>query len=343
MAEVTVNAPLGLGAGEDVKPTILRPEEPNRKEGWDERRRQLKAAMVARDSGDIEPLKVAIEAAEEVGLEEKEINPAMNILRRLEEQEQPLTFTDIPRTEMEELQAAKTYDAAVAVLSKCLRLSPVQGFQSDILVEFHYHNFAFCQRSGFCAEKTSTLISIFKVVHTKAVVEEKLPEQDARFLFDELVDRHSQQLPPYRVGVFSREEAAAIKAFAARTFFRHYKMYAFAYVKCQELSVRASYERIVPVVPVAVQFRSSHEVNPREVPELQDLFLDPEGMAAAEIMDPGALGAKTTGAQMRRFSSKLRAVDPVADTGEAEVASAIDEVMKGHHGALEAKLKLPFK
>jgi hypothetical protein len=301
---------------------------------------KLEVALGAcEEGGDLEPLRVAIELAHANGVCDEEAQSAAQRLSDLEAEQQPLTFTDVPRPEMEELQAVLSREAAVAILSRCLGLSSDTSFQSGILKEFHFHNFAYCQRSGFNAEKTSTLISIFKKVHTTAIAQaefQRWPKEDARSMFCDLVDRHSQQLPPYRVGVFSREEAAAVKAYADKTFFQHYKMYVFAYVQTQELEVRSAFARVVPKLPEVVEFNTWHEVDPRQVPDLEELFSNRASAADSKL-------ESTAYPSLSRALEQTRAPSPFADERETAVSAAIDEVMQTHLGKLDAKLALPTK
>jgi hypothetical protein len=292
------------------------------------------------DGDNVEPLRVAVELAHAHGVGEAMAVSAAERLSDLEAEQQPLTFTDVPRAETEELQAALSREAAVEILSRCLGLSSDTRFQSDILKEFHFHNFAYCQRSRFSAEKTSTLISIFNRVHNNVIVQGKLlavsRKADARVMFNKLVDRHSQQLPPYRVGVFSRDEAAAIKAYADKTFFQHYKMYCFAYIQREVLEVRSAFARVVPKLPEVVEFKTWHEVDPRQLPDLQDLFSNRDSDVDAKL-------EATTYPSLSQALEQTRAPSPFADERETAVAAAIDEVMQGHLANLDARLTLPTK
>merc|ERR1719235_1701049 len=96
------------------------------------------------------------------------------------------------------------------------------------------------------------------------------------------MDSHSVQRPPYTVGVFSPAEAAAITDYVAETFFRHFKMYQYVYVKSKELHLQVVNEDLAPPVPVSVELHESHEVDPREVPELKDMFEAEEAARLAE-------------------------------------------------------------
>lgn len=244
-------------------------------DGKDAKRRALKAAMLAHSGDEVEPLRSAIEAAEVAGLDPDDIQQAKEILRKLENQLRPLTFRDILRPDAERLQEASSRAEVDAILARCMGLSPAQGFQADILADFHYNNFAFCQRSGFGVEKMSTFLSIMKDVHTKAVVEERLPATAARGLLEGLVARHARKLPPFSVGVFSQEDADALLEYSDKTFFRHYKMYGYAYAQRKELSVQTRSPWLVPRTTAPMPFGTQHEVDPREVPELRDLLVDP--------------------------------------------------------------------
>lgn len=291
-----------------------------RDEAMDERRRRLKETQVGRDPGDIEPLRVAVEAANEAGLSKEEVAPAEQLLRKLEGSQPLLVFADLPREEMERLQAAQSKDRINEILMRCMGLSLDDGFRAEILAEFHYHNLLFCQSSGFCCEKASTFLSLMKAVHTRAVAEGQWPELRARELFEELLERHGKQLPPYCVGIFSREDQIALRRHVNRTFFRHYSMYVFAYRHKLELIVKTTEIRTVLAVPAPEALHRRHEVDPRNVPELQELFADPGGSEVAAAPPPGAA------APLSRSSSEL----PALGEDEVNVLAAIEEAMKGH-------------
>jgi len=228
--------------------------------------------MVVRDPDDIEPLRVAVEAAIAIGLETDDVQPAVELLQKLDKEQQPLAFTDIRRQDMEALQATKSRDRAVSILMRCMELTLDHGFQDEILTEFHYQNFVFCQRSNFSAEKASTFLSIMKRVHQRSIVQEKLEILEARKYFEGLMAKHSQQLPPFRSGIFSKKDVDVVRDHVNKSFFRHYKMYAFMYTQRRDLSVRAVDVRISPDVPKTNALHKIHEVDPREVPDLKDLF-----------------------------------------------------------------------
>lgn len=299
------------------------------------RRRELKACMAAEAAEDVEALRTALEAAKEIRLEKEDVLPAETLLRKLEYKFQPLTYSDVPHADMLRLRAAGTREKVVAILLQCFRVQLESSFLSEIIAEFHYHNYLFCQRSGLCAEKTSTVLSLMNTVYSRAMEGEYKVEQ-ARALLDELLARHSRQLPPFSLGVFSAPEAAAVREYAERTLLRHYDMYAFvrAPERGQEtdLCVRTVRQRVAGEMVEPVELRTAHEVDPREVPELQDLFRDPETEAAARA---------AAELEARRLADEAAAAAfqaPEEDGTEAEVAAAIDAAVAERLGGLESRL-----
>lgn len=295
------------------------------------RRRELKACMAVEAAEDVEALRTALEAAKEIRLEKEDVLPAEILLRRLESKFQPLTFSDVPHADMLRLHASGSRESAVAILLQCFRVQLESSFLSEVIAEFHYHNYLFCQRSGLCAEKTSTVLSLMNTVYSRAMEGDYEVDQ-ARALLDELVARHSRQLPPFSLGVFSAPEAAAVREYAERTFLRHYEMYVFVRARETDLCVRTVRQRVAGEMVEPVELRTAHEVDPREVPELQDLFSDPEAEAANRA------AAELEASRRADEAAAAASQAPAEDGPEAEVAAAIDAAMAEQVGGLESRL-----
>jgi hypothetical protein len=326
--------------------------------GLDERerrRRQLKAAMVAPEREDAEALRVALEAAQSYGLAQADLDPALRLLKDLERQHMPRTFTDVPRRETERLLAATSREEQATILRQCMGIASKDTFQLEVLAEFDYHNFVFCQRRDFGPEKMSTFLSIMRAVHTRAVVQERLAAHEARFYFEALLEQHSRQLPPFSVGIFSERDVAAAKEFAERTFFRLYDMYAFMYAQRNDLCVQASYEHIEPPVPSIAVFHTRHKIDPQSVPQLRPPPPPaPSGSAAAT--GASVAGSLAASAESRRLNGQrskgaLGAAGPeslggtgaperasgTASETQADVLAAIDDIL----GPLHTRMMQP--
>lgn len=307
------------------------------------KRRQLKMAMVALGREDVETLRVAIEAAKVVGLEREDVQPALELLAKLEAESLPLTFTDISRSETEALILTEVRDEAVALLARCMGFkledcAPQPGAAyggggsedaprpktqtraaAEVLSEFHYQNLVFCQKHKFCAEKASTFLSIMKALHSRAVAQGRLQEPEARALLEDLVDRHSRQLPPYCVGVFSCEEANAVKEYASRAFFRHYTMYLFMYSQRHDLCVE-----VVERVAEKAQSNFIEQKAPLEE-EREHLYRTME----AQVAEQAAMAA-----------AAAAAFETDSETA-AQVQAAIEDTLEAHLKGVEERYPLP--
>merc|ERR1740121_350567 len=95
-------------------------------------------------------------------------------------------------------------------------------------------------------------------------------------------------------------------------------MYVFVRAREADLCVRTVRQRVAGEMVGPVELRTVHEVDPREVPELQDLLRDREAEAAARA---------AAELEARRLADEAAAAAfqaPAEDGTEAEVAAAID-------------------
>jgi len=274
--------------------------------------RQLRAAMVARDPVDIEPLRTAIEAG--LNVDAHELQPAIHMLSELEEHVLPYTFRDVPRASMERLSCSSREDA-VQILSQCMGVSG-ESFVDEIGREFHVHNWLFCTQCGFTVEKASTFLSIMKAVHD-LTFSPNPSETAARTLFQDILQRHSWHNPPESVGVFSNTDARQIRDFAEKTLFRHFQMYVFAYTEQEEISIKSAED---PLVHRTLPLYMKHEVDPREVPQLRDMFKD---------LAVGAHDVKTP-----EIESNIR--------GHTEIDEIFDSAIEAHLSLLQGRMELPI-
>lgn len=104
-----------------------------------------------------------------------------------------------------------------------------------ILTDLYSNSIKFCSKQGLSAEKTSCFISILKNTHEKCM--EGFLTLDQGFeLFKGLLIRHSLQRPPYSVGVMNMVDVKNMTNYAIDTYFRHYRLYKYAFTKKHELN-----------------------------------------------------------------------------------------------------------
>jgi len=167
---------------------------------------------------------------------------------------------------------------------------------------------------GWSAEKTSTVLSILKVVHETAIAQ-SLPKAKSYDLFRSLVLKHSLQRPPYCAGVFDSEECEKLMQFGSATFFQHYEMYMYAYRARYEVDIHVEKQRVVPDQLPCFDFNERHICDPQTVPELASFFPQTADDAAAfeDIFDQADREEK-------KKVTKAGAVSTVID-------EAVDEVL----------------
>lgn len=234
-----------------------------------------------------------------------------------------LYFSDVTEADLAQVAAAESKTEVRKLLRKFMKIDQPEGLQAEILIDMHYHNYAFCLQSGFPAEKTSTLLSIMKIVLEDAV-RLRLPPSDAFKLFEDLLMKHSVERPPRSVGIFSFDDIKSIVEYATHTTFRHYKLYMHSFMTHCDAKVCIDEPRpgAAPLVNAPVHMFMADEVDPRMQPELAHLFR-PSEQEQAE-------------AEMRRLQAE--AEEP-QDAKTAYIKQLVEEGTKKLVAAFEEKLQ----
>merc|ERR1712118_401759 len=186
------------------------------------------------------------------------------------------------------------------MLHSCMNVDQSEGYRTEILKEFHFHNYSFCKTQGFTAEKTSTFLSIMKVMFEEVCLL-KLQMDDAFNSFKGWLLKHSVQRPPFSVGVFTFEDVKAITEFVHNTFFRHYKLWMYAYVTHRDVELRVRADDLIPPPPPLAGLKGSAVVDPKDQPELRAMFEHAEALNAEMFMQQEALNYETKAERVKRI------------------------------------------
>ncbi|CAE7358407.1 Ccdc189 [Symbiodinium natans] len=175
---------------------------------------------------------------------------------------------------------------------------------------------------SFPPEKTSTLLSIMKIVLEDAV-RLRLNPDDAFGLFQDWLLKHAVERPPRSVGIFSFDDVTSIVEYVANSFFRHYRLYMYAFTtKCDVfLRVGEPLGGATPPLRDPAPMTLDCEVDPLTQPELAHLFR-PSEQEMAE-------------AEMRRIRSKQEPEDEQA----ALIKQRVEEGVKRLVEQFEEKLR----
>eukprot|EP00440_Ansanella_granifera_P039502 gb/GFBE01042851.1/.p1 GENE.gb/GFBE01042851.1/~~gb/GFBE01042851.1/.p1 ORF type:complete len:280 (+),score=69.58 gb/GFBE01042851.1/:1-840(+) len=234
-----------------------------------------------------------------------------------------LYFADVSEADLAKVAAAETKSEVRKLLQELMKIDQPEGLKAEILVDMHYHNYSFCVSSGFPPEKTSTFLSIMKVVLEDAVRLRLTPE-DAFNQFQDWLLKHSVERPPRSVGIFSFDDVKSIVEYATNTFFRHIRLYMYAFMTHCDVRLRVEEpgRGAAPLVVQPLPMSVDDEVDPRLQPELAHLFR-PSDQEAAE-------------AEMRRIREKAQEPE---DQRAAIIKQRVEEGVKRLMETFEGKLK----
>jgi len=201
-----------------------------------------------------------------------------------------LYFTDVTEEDMVRIAEASTKAEVKQLLKECMKVDQAEGFRTEILADMHFHNYSFCMSQSFAPNKTSTLLSIMKLVLEDAVSERR-NASEAFGVFKEWLLKHSVERPPWSVGIFTFDDVKAVMDYIHNSFFRHYRLYMYTYMTHCDLNIcmdpTASFVAAPFMMPM--QLRPEHEVTPRDQPELSHLF-GPSEHEQTEAKEGGAHG-----------------------------------------------------
>jgi len=203
-------------------------------------------------------------------------------LRKAEKKPIFLYFTDVTEADLARIAAAESKAEVKRLLRECMRIDQPEGFRTEVLADMHYHNYSFCVSRDFSVEKTSTLLSVFKLVLEESV-SGRLEVDDAFDVCKEWLLKHGVERPPWSVGIFSFDDIKAIMEYAHNTFFRHYRLYMYAFMSHCDLSVSVETPGVAPPALRPLPLAMEHEVDPRAQPELEHRFC--EALAAERAED----------------------------------------------------------
>eukprot|EP00163_Fabomonas_tropica_P002289 TRINITY_DN1171_c1_g1_i1.p1 TRINITY_DN1171_c1_g1~~TRINITY_DN1171_c1_g1_i1.p1 ORF type:complete len:364 (+),score=116.57 TRINITY_DN1171_c1_g1_i1:240-1331(+) len=102
--------------------------------------------------------------------------------------------------------------------------------QDDVLTDLAYYTLKFANQHQYSAEKASTFFSIVMCTHEEAT-ERNLFMEEAFHYFKDLLMRHSIQRPPFSVQILSFQDVHDITQYMTETYFRHYRMYQYAFTR----------------------------------------------------------------------------------------------------------------
>ena len=114
--------------------------------------------------------------------------------------------------------------------------------RSLIVLDLFYHLILFARRQNLRTDQLSGLFSIVRSLHA-ACISSPYDNSSACFkFFTELMVCHSVNRPPCSTALFTMEQVKAITDYVLLTYFKHFKLYKYAFTKRVVLSLKLRYE-----------------------------------------------------------------------------------------------------
>jgi len=152
------------------------------------------------------------------------------------------TWEEFSLHDTERLLDPSTGDYVVRqILSERLELNNYQTKQRQILLDLYTYTWSFGKKELYSPAQLSTILSVVKRIHAKCTSTARENLKDVLTYFQELMVQHSVNRPPFSHSIFTPCQVKSITDFIFSTYFKHYKLYKYAFTKKLHLNVSLSY------------------------------------------------------------------------------------------------------
>ncbi len=181
-------------------------------------------------------------------------------------------WEDLSFTSTERLQEC---DAAVEDIQK--ELVEILGIsnedkQSKIELDLYTHAVLFAKTNNFSIPQISAFFTIIKSIHALCSSTPFDNQEQALELFKSLLIAHGVARPPYSVMVFLLHQIEMISDYVLCSYFKHYKLYKYAFTKKVHLSLKLAYEgEVEDPPPTEKEDNKEEEKDGEEMKSADDL------------------------------------------------------------------------
>ena len=142
------------------------------------------------------------------------------------------------------------------------KLTPrsVENEKQDLIeLDMYIYAFLFGVKQEFSSAQLSTLLGIVKRLHAKCISTVFDNQGHVLQFFQQMMVQHSVRRPPFSLCVFSPNEVKKINEYILSTYFKHYKLYKYAFTKKVRLNLGLSYAGQVEPEEAVDEEITSHE------------------------------------------------------------------------------------
>lgn len=153
-------------------------------------------------------------------------------------------WSDLSVHHMDQITDEESTDGKKQLLKNILKLE--ESPRNEILLDLFLHTLRFAKVHKYKKDQTSALFSIVKQTHEVCTSTPFGNIQECFQFFKEMMLLHSVHRPPWSVELFNAQQLEEITAHVINTFFRHYKLYKYAFTPKVRLDLSINYEGRAP-------------------------------------------------------------------------------------------------
>lgn len=151
-------------------------------------------------------------------------------------------WADLTVDDIDRINESLNADHIKMVLADIFHLDDHKSsLKTGIVMDLYYYTLQFARDNKFTKEQTSAFFSIVKKTH-EVCTETPFGNLDQTFAyFKELVLCHAVNRPPHSIELFNPDQVRLITEYTVNTYFRHFKMYKYAFTPLVRLDLSLSY------------------------------------------------------------------------------------------------------
>lgn len=151
-------------------------------------------------------------------------------------------WEDLNTGQLDRIDTCTTSEDVKGILAEMFNLQDYrEDLKMGIIIDLFYYTLQFAKENSFSQEQTSAFFSIVKRVHM-ANIDTPFGNIEAVYTyFKELLFCHSVNRPPYSIYIFSVIQVKLIISYVINTYFRHLKLYKYAYTPKIRMDISFEY------------------------------------------------------------------------------------------------------
>ena len=153
-----------------------------------------------------------------------------------------LSLTDVERILESSESSTETFQETLAEFLG--HTGPTYSKHALIELDMYFYAILFAKREAFNQAQLSAFFTMLKCVHRMCISTPYDNMSETFDYFKALLVRHSVFRPPYSICLYSMKQVKAMTEYVLNTYFKHFKLYKYAFTKKVVLDLKVSYPGI---------------------------------------------------------------------------------------------------